>query len=189
MVAKLTRLLCPSIAELPAYLAALERGWSPDTIETAKTAKLHLQKISDDPHKFVASLDDREATGDPVTLPDGSIIRRIPGFVRWINDGEFSGAINFRWQLGTVELPPHVLGHIGYSIVPWKRRQGHATRALALLLPEVRDLGLPHIDLTTDADNLASQMVILNCGGKLVEHFQKSAAYGGKPALRYRITL
>ena len=43
-------------------------------------------------------------------------------------DGEFCGSIGFRWQPGTTDLPRHVLGHIGYSVVPWKRRLGYATR-------------------------------------------------------------
>ena len=53
-------------------------------------------------------------------------------------DGEFCGSIGFRWQPGTSTLPPYVLGHIGYAVVPWKRGRGYATQALALLLPEAR---------------------------------------------------
>jgi len=33
-------------------------------------------------------------------------------------DGEFCGQIAFRWQPGTEALPPHCLGHVGYSVVP-----------------------------------------------------------------------
>jgi predicted acetyltransferase len=39
-------------------------------------------------------------------------------------DGEFCGSIGLRWLPGTEELPPHCLGHIGYAVVPWKRRLG-----------------------------------------------------------------
>jgi predicted acetyltransferase len=87
------------------------------------------------------------------------------------------------------ELPSHVLGHCGYAVVPWARGRGVATRALALLLPEAAALGLPHIDLTTDPDNLASIRVIERNGGVLVERFAKDAAYGGGAGLRYRIVL
>jgi predicted acetyltransferase len=38
--------------------------------------------------------------------------------VRWILDGDVSGAIGFRWQAGTADLPAYVLGHIGFSVVP-----------------------------------------------------------------------
>lgn len=97
--------------------------------------------------------------------------------------------IGFRWDRGTGDLPPHVLGHIGFSVVPWKRRKGYATRALALLLPEAKERGLGYVELTTDLSNTASQRVIIANGGKLVEQFNKPAAYGGAQSLRFRITL
>jgi predicted acetyltransferase len=83
-------------------------------------------------------------------------VRRLPGYRRWMWDGELCGVIGFRWQPGSNELPPHVLGHIGFAVVPWKRKRGYATRALALLLPELRDTGLEYVKLTTDTDNVAS---------------------------------
>jgi hypothetical protein len=102
-------------------------------------------------------------------------------------DGAFCGVIGFRWQPGTTDLPPYCLGHIGFSVVPWKRRRGYATRALAQLLPDVRNEGLTHVELTTDVDNVASQRVILANGGQLIERFQKLEAYGGATSLRFRI--
>jgi predicted acetyltransferase len=84
-------------------------------------------------------------------------------------------------------LPPYCLGHIGYAVVPWKRNRGYATRALALLLPDTRTEGLAYIELVADADNLPSQRVIERNGGQLIERFRKSAEYGGKESLRFRI--
>ena len=107
----------------------------------------------------------------------------------WMWDGEFCGQIGFRWQPGTADLPPTCLGHIGYSVVPWKRRMGYATQALADILPEARSVGLPYVELTTDADNIASRRVIEANGGILVEQFAKPAAYGGAASLRFRIAL
>jgi predicted acetyltransferase len=72
---------------------------------------------------------------------------------------------------------------------PWKRRLGHATRALALILPEARARGLAFVELTTEPGNTASQRTIEKNGGRLVERFQKAPAYGGGPSLRYRIDL
>lgn len=180
-------LLKPSLATLPGFVDALERGWSRDNIGLDKTIRADLEWIARDAAGFVASLDDVEAKGAPITLPDGSQARRLPGFNRWIWDGEFCGSIGFRWQPGTSDLPPHVFGHIGYAVVPWKRSLGYASAALRQLLPAAWAEGLDQVELTTDADNIASQMVITNNGGHLVETFRVPAAYGDGSKLRFRI--
>jgi len=104
-------------------------------------------------------------------------------------DGDFAGSISLRWQHGTPLLPPTCLGHIGYSVVAWKRRRGYATTALALMLPEARNAGLPYVEIVTEVDNIASQRVIAANGGTLVERFEKAAPLGGGYALRFRIVL
>lgn len=148
-----------------------------------------LQKIARDVDAFLRSQDDRKGQAGPIQLPDGSLVPRLPGFHRWIWDGDFAGSIGFRWQPGTPELPPYCLGHIGYSVVPWKRGRGYAKAALALVLPEARNEGLPYVEITTDPDNLASQRVILANGGVLVERFASGSEYGETEKLRYRIDL
>ncbi|HEV8688733.1 MAG TPA: GNAT family N-acetyltransferase [Ideonella sp.] len=185
------QLVRPAPHHLPSYVAALQRGWSADNLR-AEAAQEELARIEADPQAFLASMEDREAKGPPVTLPDRSVVNRIPGFRRWIWDdegGEFAGSIGFRWQPGTTALPPHCLGHIGYAVVPWRQGRGHATRALALLLPEARAVGLPFVEITTDPENIASQRVIEANGGVLFERFTKPPQFGNKPGLRYRIAL
>jgi predicted acetyltransferase len=179
----------PELEKLPAFVDALERGWSPDNVRGRAAAEEQLARIHADAESFVASLDDPLAAGAPVTLPDGSTVPRLPGFHRWIWDGEYCGSINLRWQNGISQLPAHVLGHIGYSVVPWKQGRGYATRALHLLLPEARAQGLDYVELTTDPDNIPSQRVILANHGILIERFRKASAYGSKDALRWRIPL
>jgi predicted acetyltransferase len=179
----------PSLDRLDGFADALRRGWSPDTVRGAAAAHAMLERIALDAQAFVEALVDRQAKGAPVELPDGTLARRLPGYQRWIWDGEFCGTIGFRWQPGSCELPPHVLGHIGYAVVPWKRGRGHATRALQLQLPDCAREGLSHVILTTDPDNVASCRVIERCGGRVVERFVKPAAFGGGPGVRYRIEL
>jgi predicted acetyltransferase len=179
----------PAIALLPEYIAALERGWSPDNMRGAQAAAEQLNQIARSPEDFITSRDDREAHGAPIQLPDGTTASRLPGFVRWIWDGAFCGSIGLRWQPGSAALPAHVLGHIGFAIVPWRRNAGHATRALGLLLADAKALGLPYVELTADPENFASRRVIEHCGGRLIERFQKIPAYGGAKALRFRIDL
>lgn len=179
----------PSMDLLPGCVDALRRGWSRTTVEPERLAREDLEAIDRDPGAFVASLDDPEGRGAPVRLPDGSTRPRLPGFFRWIVDGEFCGNVGMRWQAGTASLPPHVLGHVGFMVVPWKRGRGYASRALGFLLPEARRVGLPFVELTTDPDNVASQKVIAANGGFLVERFRKDPVYGDAPALRFRIDL
>ncbi len=181
-------LVWPARQYLPGYVHALQQGWSPDNLRP-ETAQEHLAQIAEDAADFVARQVDREAKGAPVELPDGSTAPRLPGFSLWMWDGEFCGSIGFRWQTGTSELPAYCLGHVGYSVVPWKRGRGHATRALQLLLPYARVEGLSYVELTTDADNAASQRVIEKNGGTLIERFYKPASYGGAESFRFRISL
>lgn len=183
------RLVRPAAEHLASYVDALERGWSADNVRGALATREELAKIATDAQAFLSSLEDREAKAGPVTLPDGVVVARLPGFRRWMWDGEFAGSIGLRWQPGTPDLPPHCLGHIGYAVVPWKQGRGYATAALGLLLPEARAVGLPYVEITTDPDNVASRRVIEANGGWLVERFTKPAAYGCKPGLRYRIDL
>jgi predicted acetyltransferase len=187
------QLVVPAMEFLPSYVAALERGWSPDNIRGLAAAQEELEHIRADAAEFVSLMVDREAKGPRVVMPDGSTVPRIPGYRMWAWDGEFCGSLGFRWQPGTAELPAHVLGHIGYAVVPWKQGRGIATRALALLLDEVRKEGLPCVEITTDLENLASQKVLLANGAVLIGQFRKLAVYGTvhgrRESLKYRIDL
>jgi predicted acetyltransferase len=58
-------------------------------------------------------------------------------------------------------------GHIGYSIRPSERGKGYGVRILALTLERARELGLSHVLLTCDSDNLRSAGVIVRNGGVL----------------------
>jgi predicted acetyltransferase len=182
------QLVKPSLDYLASYVDALKRNWSPDNMRL-EAANEELAAIEADAAAFVESLDDPQAKGPPIKMPDGTTKQRLPSVRRWVWDGEFAGSIGLRWQEGTSALPPHVLGHIGYAIVRWKAGRGYASRALALILPEARAHGLDYVEITTDPDNIASQKVVTANGGVLAERFAKDAAYGGGESLRFRIML
>ena len=181
-------LVVPAAVQLESYVDALRRGWSPDNHDP-QAGQAELRQIEADPSAFLTGQVDLEGKGPPITLPDGRTVARLPGYHRWIWDGEFCGTIGIRWQPGTEELPPYCLGHIGYAVVPWKRGRGYATAALRDLLPEVRQLGLRYVELTCNATNVASRRVIVANRGVLVGEFDRGAALGGGTGLRFRIAL
>lgn len=181
-------LVVASLDRLPGYRAALVRGWSPDNARGTAAISELLAALDRDPAVFVARQEDVEAAAGPVKLPDGSLVERLPGVVRWIWDGEFCGTLGFRWRPGAADLPAHVLGHVGFAVVPWKRGRGYAAAAVRAILPFARSVGLPHVEITTDVANLASQRTIEHAGGLLVERFTKPPAYGGGEGLRFRVS-
>lgn len=183
-------LLTPRLDLLAHYLDALERGWSPNNIDSERHRLRELRQIASDPSLFVQHLTDPEAKAGEVQLPDGSYVPRLPGIRKWMWDGRFCGTIGLRWAKGTQDLPPHLMGHIGFSVVPWKQGCGYAAKAVRQIMPAARDVGLRWLTITADEDNLPSRKTIENAGAKLLGAFPKPAAYDdGKPILWYRIDL
>ena len=83
----------------------------------------------------------------------------------WAEDDEFIGRIAVRHELNERLLEAG--GHIGYDVRRSRRREGHATRMLAAVLPEARKLGIGRVLLTCAPDNVASRRVIEANGGVL----------------------
>ena len=175
------RLLPPGLKLLAQYEAALAAGWSPDTERDVSAEQLAAARR--DPYGFLAELTRQDGK---IVLASGSAVPRLPSRVYWLDDGEFCGAINLRFAPGGDALPDYVSGHIGYAVVPWKRRRGYATRALALMLPVAREVGLGRVDITCDDDNTASRRVIEKNGGTLVA---TRPGAGGRTKLLFRIDL
>jgi predicted acetyltransferase len=87
----------------------------------------------------------------------------IPTDFMWITEGEeIVGFIRISHRLEG-RLLDH--GHIGYSIRPSRRREGHASRALALALAHCRGLGIERVLVCCAEDNVASERTIVANGG------------------------
>ncbi|HEX5685606.1 MAG TPA: GNAT family N-acetyltransferase, partial [Ideonella sp.] len=65
------QIVIPTLDHLPGYIAALERGWSPDSQRGEVAAREELARLRQDEPLFIQQQQDREALGGPVTLPDG----------------------------------------------------------------------------------------------------------------------
>jgi len=141
-----------------------------------------------DPQLIVDSLTDRSTDG-VLHYPDGTTSPRLPALFRWMWDGEFVGNIDLRWQPGGEPLPDDVPGHVGYGTVGWKRGRGCATRALGMMLRLAEGEGMTEVELVTEVDNIASQLVVERNGGIRVEEFLQPGRLGGGRAVRWRIDL
>ncbi|WP_183092527.1 GNAT family N-acetyltransferase [Nocardioides stalactiti] len=122
-----------------------------------------LEPTEESCHAFMAALA-ASAPGDP----GGG---KVPSTYYWITaedggpDDEVIGFLNLRHDLNDFLLEEG--GHIGYSVRPARRRQGHASRALGLSVAAAGALGIDRVLLTCDTDNEASARTIEANGGVL----------------------
>ena len=90
----------------------------------------------------------------------------VPCEFYWVTDGEPEQVIGFlalRTRLNDWLFNEG--GHIGYSISPSRRREGHASRALALAVRRAGELGIDRVLVTCDEDNVPSARTIERGGG------------------------
>ena len=117
--------------------------------------------------EFIDVLAERSTADPDVEVVAGS--GRVASTYFWITAGdggaedEVIGFLNLRHELN--DWLREEGGHIGYSIRPARRRQGHARRALDLGVRRAGELGIDRVLVTCDTDNLASARTIEAGGG------------------------
>ncbi|MGY5779971.1 GNAT family N-acetyltransferase [Rhizobium sp. LEGMi135b] len=156
----------PSQLNLQDFEHALMRGWSPDPRRQQDKSfiETELKTLRQDRQAFLAGLTAGEVVATSVANRELQCLSIQPF---WIWDGAFCGYITFRYLPGISQLPLHVPGHVGYSVVPWKQGRGYATQALRRLLSVAQMAGFAKISIICNEDNLASKRVIEKAGGVL----------------------
>lgn len=81
--------------------------------------------------------------------------------------GEESGHINLR--VGSTTHVQRYGGHIGFDVSPEHRGHHFAARAVRLLIPLARQLGLNPLWITCDPENAASRRTLELAGAHFVE--------------------
>ena len=111
---------------------------------------------------------------------------KVPSTTYFLYDDErdiMIGAINIRHYLNDFLLKEG--GHIGDGIRPSERGKGYATKMIALGLDVCRNLGIKHVLMVCDRDNIASARTIIKNGGIL----EDTPVVNGKMIERYWIEL
>ena len=111
------------------------------------------------PHPQIVSALDAWSRGEQLQSPDWVPCTTL----FWVEEDTLLGVINLRHALN--EFLRTFGGHIGYSVRPSARRKGHATSMLRAILPHARALGLDHVLVTCDPDNIGSLRAIEHNGG------------------------
>jgi len=157
-----TALVLPTLDLYDAW-AACVREFGDEVVHGSGFWNLTDGRLEPTRESCAALVEIAERQADRTTPPD-------PGKVHcsqyWVTDGgDVIGFVSFRHELNDFLLAEG--GHIGYAIRPSRRREGHASRALALTLDRARDLGLARVLVTCDDANLASARTIERNGGVL----------------------
>jgi len=164
----MTALVLPDLRWYPSWAATVE-DFGDEVMHGAGAWNLDhpLGSTEDSCREFIDVLAERSVADPGNEIVPGS--GRVASTYFWITagdggpDDEVIGFLNLRHELNAWLLEEG--GHIGYSVRPARRRQGHATRALALGVRRAGELGIDRVLVTCDTDNAPSARTIEAGGG------------------------
>ena len=113
--------------------------------------------ISKNPANFPAMVQELLDAHNGINIPE----TWVPDSTYWLvtDENKIVGAVNIRHSL--TEHLFNTGGHIGYGIRPSERRNGYATKLLALSLEKTKELDITKVLVVCDAVNTASEKTIL----------------------------
>lgn len=161
------------MTELVRPAATYARAWSAMMADFGGWAEAHGSGywVFDEPPPFaeqdcatfvagILAAEGADGADRGVARPSG----RVASTHFWIAEGaDLVGYLHLRHELN--DFLREEGGHIGYSVRPSRRRQGHASRALALGVRRAGELGIDRVLVTCDDDNVASAGTIERNGG------------------------
>ncbi|WP_292764866.1 GNAT family N-acetyltransferase [Microbacterium sp. UBA3486] len=110
-------------------------------------------------------------------LPEG----HVPCDYYLITEGDqVVGFLSFRRELN--DYLRRFGGHIGYSVIPSRRREGIVREAMRQILRQAKVEGYERVMLTCDDDNIGSIRTIEGAGGELEDVIDAPEA--GRPRVR-----
>lgn len=100
----------------------------------------------------------------------------VPQTSYWLYDGDKPvGYGRIRHYLN--EKLAETSGHIGYAIRRTERKKGYGNMILSLLLEECKKLNIETVQIGANADNIASNKIILSHGGILIRSSNNKNIY------------
>jgi len=133
----------------------------------------------DDYDAWLRMMQNRHTATD---LPEGFVREN---FYLCYDGGRMVGVFSLKFELTDYLL--HYGGHIGYATRPSERRKGYATQMMRQGAAMAKEMGFDSLLLVCDDDNIASEKVILRCGGVYENSLFDSEE--GVMVKRFRLTL
>lgn len=162
----------PTTVYKDSFLRALEEDTDRPPIDLEEVGKNFERFVQD-----LNALSEKDENND-----------RIPESMFWlIEDNAYIGIITIRHYL--TENTRKVGGHIGYGIVPERRKEGYGKLILKLALEECRKMGMDSVLITCSPDNIGSKKIIEYNGGILEDEIESTVDGRPRKTLRYWVTL
>jgi len=151
------QLIIPRVTVAPSVRAAARKhGDDPQEPYSSAVAELADDQLAGYVENLVA--DTREGAPRPAGYVPST-------HLWWVEGDEFLGRVHIRHRL--TPFLREVGGHLGYHVVPPRRRRGHGTAMLAAAIPVAAALGIDCLLITCDTNNIGSRKVIESNGGLL----------------------